>query len=38
VVDWLDIHLVRRQLAAARSDFLGLGLGREQQRLAHFNQ
>lgn len=38
VVDWLDPHLVRRQLAATKGDFLGLGLGRGQLRLAHFNQ
>jgi len=37
-VEWLDIHMVRRDLVASRRDFLGLGLSRDQLRLAHFNQ
>lgn len=37
-IEWIDPHLVRRELIAARRDFLGLGLGRDQLRLAHFNQ
>lgn len=37
-IEWLDTHLVRRELIAARRDYLGLGLGRDQLRLAHFHQ
>ena len=37
-VEWLDMHLARRDLVASRREFLGMGLSRDQLRLAHFNQ
>ena len=37
-IEWLDMHLARRDLVASRRDFLGLGLSRDQLRLSHFNQ
>lgn len=38
VIEWVDVHLVRRDLVAARREFLGLGLAQDQLRLAHFQQ
>lgn len=38
VVEWIDTHLVRRELVASRRDFLGLGLDAQQLRLAHYRQ
>ena len=38
VIEWIDVNLVRRDLVASRRDFLGLGLGQDQLRLAHFHQ
>lgn len=38
VIEWVDVHLVRRDLVAARREFLGLGLAQDQLRLAHFEQ
>ncbi|TVQ32920.1 MAG: hypothetical protein EA356_12815 [Geminicoccaceae bacterium] len=35
-IEWLDVHLVRRDLVASKRDLLGLGLSRDQLRLAHF--
>ncbi len=37
-IEWVDVHLVRRDLVAARREFLGLGLAQDQLRLAHFQQ
>ena len=37
-VEWVDVHLVRRELAASQRNLLGLGLSRDQLRLAHFHQ
>ena len=38
IVEWIDTHMVRRELVASRRDFLGIGLNQEQLRLAHFHQ
>lgn len=37
-IKWIDVDLVRRDLVAARREFLGLGLAQDQLRLAHFEQ
>lgn len=38
VIEWVDVHLVRRELVASKRNLLGLGLARDQLRLAHFHQ
>lgn len=37
-IEWIDLHLVRRELTASQRNLLGLGLSRDQLRLAHFHQ
>ncbi|MDH3663416.1 MAG: hypothetical protein OEU92_25945, partial [Alphaproteobacteria bacterium] len=37
-IEWVDMHLVRRELVASKRNLLGLGLSRDQLRLAHFHQ